>query len=126
MRPRRTPALTVTTNGSQAAEAYTVAIHGWLVAVRYTKDGSNGYTDGVDFTITTETTGQNVWVKENVNASETIYPLAQAKDTAGTDITGAASRIPLFGERIKIVLASGGTSKVGTFEVFYEDTDQRN
>ena len=41
------------------------------VVIQYVK---TDYTDGVDFTITTETTGQTLWTESNVNAAAVKAP----------------------------------------------------
>lgn len=115
--------ITVPTNGSGAAEVYSPKISGRIVSIRYVKDGSNGYTDGVDFAITAETAGRTIWAEDNVNASATRYPRAGASSTAGAAALyasgGQAVNVPiaLADDRVKIVLASGGASKTGKFHI---------
>lgn len=112
--------VTATTDGSGDATVYTDNIRGRIIAVRYVKPASGSYTDGVDFTITTETTARNVWVDTNVNASETVVPKELNDGTDGADLTGVYDHVRAFNERVKIVVGSGGASKVGTFTVFFE------
>lgn len=113
--------VTVTMDGSGDATAYTSdAVTGAVLSIAYAK---TDYADGVDFTITTETTLQNLWVDTNVNASETVYPRCSVNGTDGAaalyaaDGLGVKDRIYAVGERIKIVVASGGAAKVGTFTI---------
>lgn len=120
--PRKT-VVTVTTDSSGDATAYTSsAIQGAILNVIYTK---TDFADGVDFTITTEDTGQNVWVESNVNASKTVSPHQPTHDTSGTALVYAAAGEPVDTdiyaafERIKIVVASGGDTKTGTFTIIY-------
>jgi hypothetical protein len=110
--------VTVTTDADGDATSYTPVLTGRVLAIVYVKDGSAAYADGVDFTITAEATGQSLWTDTNVNSAETVYPLAAAN--LGAD--GAASTltevpIALANDRVKIVVASGGDTKVGTFHV---------
>lgn len=114
--------VTVTTNGSGAATAYTNAVNGLLKQIIYTK---TDFADGVDFTITTETTAQNLWVDTNINASEKVAPREAAHDTTGAGVTFDGTNeiyceIPIASERIKIVIASGGDTKTGTFDFILE------
>lgn len=113
----------ITTDASGDATAYTPVCNGPIQSIRYVKDGTAPFDNGVDFTITTETTAHDVWVETNVNASKTVAP---RQATHGTD--GAASLYAAAGtavqdkvwavdERIKIVIAQGGNVKVGTFHV---------
>lgn len=95
--------VTIETAVGGAGEGYTPVVNGRILAISYVKDD---YAAGVDFTITTETTLQDLWVEQNVNASEVIYPLA-----------AAGLNIPAGDERVKIVIGSGGDGKSGTFHV---------
>lgn len=112
--------VTVTTAADGSATVYlpatvsdvTAKASGRIHSLTYTK---STFEDGVDFTITVEGTGQTVWTDTNINASETVYPLA-----AGNLGTGAASTltevpIVIANDRIKIVIAAGGNAKAGTF-----------
>lgn len=109
--------VTATTIADGSATVYTDNIRGKIIAVRYVK---SDFADGVDFTITTETTNRNVWVDTNINASETVVPKELNDDTAGADLTGVYDHVRAFNERIKIVIASGGDTKTGTFTIYYE------
>lgn len=116
--------VSVTTASDGTATAYTGAVvNGRILTVIYVKDGTAPYDAGVDFTITTETTLQNVWVESNVNASKNVAPRQATHDTAGVASLYAAAGEPVetpvwaAGERIKIVLAQGGNAKVGAFTI---------
>lgn len=117
--------VTVTTASDGTVTAYTDAIRGRIVSVIYTKDD---YANGVDFTITTEGTLQNVWVDTDINASETVHPRVEIHDTSGvpllytTDVgnVDVTDYIRAVHERIKIVIGSGGSVKSGTFTIIYE------
>lgn len=113
----RSASVTATTDASGDATVYTEAIRGTLVGVTYTK---TDFANGVDFTITTETTLRNVWVDTDVNASESVYPRSQVQDSAGANIAGVYDSIRCINERIKVVVAQGGNTKTGTFTVVYE------
>lgn len=107
--------VSVTTIADGSATAFSERVRGNIHSISYVKPGAASYTDGVDFTITSEDTGASLWTDTNINASETVYPVVAA-NLAGT---GAASvltevRIAIVG-RVKIVIAAGGDSKVGSF-----------
>lgn len=112
----------VTATGGAATE-YTPVVSGRLISIQYVKASSDNYADGVDFTITTETTSRDLWVDTNVNASETVCPRQPTHDSAGAASLYAAAGEPvedhyyIANERIKIVLASGGDAKTGTFYI---------
>lgn len=113
----------VTTDGDGAATEYTQVLSGKLISIRYVKAGSGNFTDGVDFTITAETSGETLWAEENVNASKSCYPRGATASVAGAASLYASGgeavndRIALGADRVKIVVASGGAAKTGTFHV---------
>lgn len=114
---RYTVAVTTAADGS--ATAYSSPIeYGELSQIRYVKtDFDNGST----FTITTETTGETLWAESSVNASATRAPRQPTHSTAGVAALYAATgtavndKIAIVNDRIKIVIASGGNAKSGTF-----------
>jgi hypothetical protein len=117
-----------TSDGSQVGTHYTPWISGYIESIQYVKDGTTPYTDGVDFTITTDVTGENIWTDTNVNASEVVRPRAATHSTAGVAAVYAAAgeavtdRIALAADRVKIVLAQAGASKTGTFVITVSDS----
>lgn len=116
-------AISVDTDSSGDATAYSgKTYNGVLKAIVYEKDN---YANGVDFTITSETTGQTLWTQSDVNASVIKYPLTQACSTAGVAATLNGTQamlvpIALFNERIKIVIAQGGNATAGDFKFLVE------
>lgn len=112
-----------TVDASGDATVYSPGINGGLVSFTYAK---STYADGVDFTITNETTGETLWAEANVNATATRYPRAATHSTAGVAALYAAggtavnARIMLAGARIKIVVAQGGVSTTGTFHILID------
>lgn len=125
-----TEAVTVTTIADGSATAYTRNYNGFLHAIQYTKPGTTPYSDGVVVTITAEVSGLPVWSETlTTNASKTRYPRAATNDVLGAAALYAAAgqpindRIPVAGERLKIVLASGGNAKVGTFRFIFADCE---
>lgn len=111
--------MTVTTDASGDATAYTDTInHGILSQVRYVK---TDFANGVDFTITSEQTGETIWTQSDVNASATVAPRQATHTTAGVAALYAGggsavlAPIALAKDRIKIVVGSGGNVKTGTF-----------
>lgn len=113
-----------TTNGSGAATVYTPYLSGYIESVQYVK---NNFADGVDFTITADATGENIWTDTNVNAAETVRPRAATHTTAGVASLYAGAgeavndRIALGRDRVKIVIGSGGDTKSGTFVITVDD-----
>lgn len=112
----RTFTVTVTTASDGSATAYTPAINGRVNTIRYAK---TDFADGVTFTITGEDSGVGLWTESAVNASKTVRPTVLTQLQDGTDHT-VRDFIALAGERIKIVIASGGATKTGTFYVITE------
>lgn len=109
----------VTTDGSGNATVLSPRLAGKIHSISYVKDATNAYTDGVDFTMTCEETGENVWTQANVNASAVVYPRAPTHSQAGVASLYAAT-FPVLDkvgivDRLKIVLAQGGAAKTGLF-----------
>jgi hypothetical protein len=104
--------INATTDGSGDATVYSGRVTGKVLGVAYVKDD---FADGVDFTITTEASGETVWAQENVNASAVKYPRRLVQDTVGVDIAATYDSIYMGNDRLKIVIASGGATKSGTF-----------
>lgn len=114
-------------DGSQVGTHYTPFLSGYIESVQYVKDGTTPYTNGVDFTITAEATGESIWVDTDVNASEVVRPRAATHSTAGVASvyasggTAVTDRIALGRDRVKIVLAQAGATKTGTFVITVAD-----
>lgn len=113
-------------DADQVGTFYTPYFSGYVESVEYVKAVSGGYTDGVDFTITLDATGENVWTDTNINASEVVRPRAATHTTAGVAAlyagTGAVNdRIAAGRDRVKIVLAAAGATKTGTFVITVAD-----
>lgn len=115
--------VTVTTDASGNATAYTPRLSGLADAIHYVK---GDFADGVDFTITSEATGVSLWTDTNVNASEVVRPRAPTHDQAGAALlyasggTAVSERIALANDRVKIVIAQGGNAKSGTFHILVD------
>jgi hypothetical protein len=118
--------VSITTNSSGDGTGYTPVFSGRISQIRYVKPGSGGYSDGVDFTITLEATGETVWAEDNVNASATRAPRQATHSTAGVAALYAGSgtavndKIVAAADRVKIVVAAGGSVLTGTFHVMVE------
>lgn len=119
--------VTVTTDGSGVATAYSPRIAGKINQIEYVKDpGANPFANGVDFTITGEATGIGLWTESDVNASKACAPRIATHTNAGVAALYAAGgvavldKIALASDRVKIVIAQGGATKVGAFHITYE------
>lgn len=119
---RITMTVTTAADGTVTADS-PVRVSGEIHQIEYVKDGSNGYSDGVDFTITGKKTGVNLWTESNVNASAVRAPRQPTHSQAGVASLYAASgtavqaRVALANDQIRIALAQGGASKVGVFHI---------
>lgn len=113
--------VTATTDTNGDATVYTDAVNGFIQSIRYVK---TDFTNGVDFTVTAEASGAAIWTGTDVNASTTVYPRGPTHDTAGAAALYAAggsavlTQIPVVRERVKIVVASGGSTHTGVFHVY--------
>lgn len=111
--------VTVTTDGSGNATAYSEVIRGPILAIHYVK---NDFAAGVDFAITLEATGEGLWTQNDVNASASVYPRVGVHDVAGVAATLNGTQamrdvISAADDRVKVVISSGGATKSGTFLV---------
>lgn len=112
--------VSVTTDASGDATDYSPVITGRIVSIAYAK---TDFEDTADFTITAEATTQGLWTEANVTASKTVAPMQPAYSQAGAALLyasgGTAVTVPIFvaSDRVKIVVASGGDTKTGTFTV---------
>jgi len=117
----------VTTDNTGAATAYMPRTTGKVHSITYLKDATNAYADGVDFTITAELTGESIWAESNVNATAARYPRAPTHSQAGAAAlyaaggTGVLDKVAIANDRIKIVVAQGGSAKVGRFIALLDD-----
>jgi len=112
----------VTTIADGSATAYSETITGKISQIRYVKAD---FASGVDFTITSEATGETIWTQLDVNASVTVAPRQATHSTAGVASLYAATyavldKIVLANDRVKIDIASGGNAKTGTFHIVVE------
>ena len=116
--------ITLTTDASGDVTAYTSdPITGKINAIKYTK---TDFANGVDFTVTGESSGIAIWTGTDVNASTTVAPRQATHSTAGAAALYAAGGtavndlIAISKERIKIVVAQGGNAKTGTLDIIIE------
>lgn len=116
--------VSVTTDASGDATAYSPYLSGYVHSIQYEK---TDYADGVDFTITGEENALGLWAESNVNAAKVCLPRAATHSTAGVAALYAAGgtavndRLALSRDRVKIVVAQGGNAKVGNFVITVDD-----
>ena len=114
----------VTTAADGSYTVYSPFLSGKIQSIHYLK---TNFTDGVDFTITAEATGETIWTESNVNAAKACFPRAATHSTAGVAslyaAAGTAVQAPvaLGRDRVKIVIASGGNATTGAFHILVED-----
>lgn len=95
------------------------AISGKVHSISYLKDAGVPFVDGVDFAVTSALTGENIWTEANVNASTVRYPRAATHSNVGAAALYAVGGAPvqdkigLANDKIKVVLAQGGSTKKG-------------
>jgi hypothetical protein len=99
------------------ATVFSPPVTGRLASIIYTKDADNAFASTADFTVTVEETGEAVWAESNVNASKTVDPVRLAASTSGVAVSGVYGGIHVHNDRVKIVVAQGGNTRVGTFHV---------
>lgn len=116
----------VTTDGAGAATVFSGYLRGLISSIQYVKDaGANPLAATVDWVISDETTTETLWTGTDVNATITIRPRAAVHDTTGAARLYAAGGTAVTDKyaisgRIKIVIATGGATKVGKFRVIVD------
>lgn len=114
----------VTTASDGSYTGYTPYLSGKICAIHYIK---TNFTDGVDFTITAEATGETIWTESNVNAAKVCMPRGATHSNVGVAAlyasggTAVNDLIRVSRDRVKIVIASGGNATTGAFHVVVED-----
>jgi hypothetical protein len=119
-------AFAVTTNASGAATVYSDAIcNGVVHQVRYVPHGSTPLDTGADVDLTGEVSGLVVLDQDNIGtAAYTVAPRQATHTTAAVAALYAAggtavlAPVAVAGERLKLVVASGGDTKSGTYYVW--------
>ena len=127
--------VTITVNASGDGTNYIdltdVGSGGRILSIHYTVTASpylepTSPTNGFDFTITTETTLQNLWVETGITGAKTVAPRQATHNTIGVASNYSTSNsepvedyIFATNERIKIVVASAGNATSGTFRVLW-------
>lgn len=120
--------VTLTVNASGALTTYTGRVTGRVLQLRYVVDATIPLDTGADLTITGEDTGVAIATITNVGTADLTWVIRQptypvANTGQGTAALYAAT-FPVLepayiaGERIKVVVAQGGTSKTGTLHIF--------
>ena len=112
-------AVTITTDASGDGTGYTPTVTGQVLAIVYAK---TDYANGVDMTVTAESTGQAILALTDQNASGTFYPRQQVHGPTGAGLTLNGTQtvnepVAVANDRAKIVVAQGGNTKSGTFHV---------
>jgi hypothetical protein len=114
----------VVTDGSGNATVYSPYLSGYIHEIHYIK---TDYTDGVDFTITAENTGETIWTQSDVNAATVKAPRQPTHSNVGVAAlfasagTAVNDRIALGRDRVKFVIGSGGANKTGNFLIVVAD-----
>lgn len=110
----------ITTAADGTATAFSRYVEGELHSIHYVK---GDFADGVDFTVTDEATGEQLWTESNVNASAVRYPRAATHSNSGAAALYASGGTPvqarpgLARTRVKIAIAQGGNTKSGRFHI---------
>lgn len=120
----------VATDTSGNATAFSNApVQGAIEQIRYTPDANTPLDTGADITITSEQTGLAIITITNIGTqAATFAPRQATHDATGTVVTydathGVKDKIVLAGERIKIVVAQGGNTLNGRFDIVVTKDD---
>lgn len=110
---------------SGSGTGFTPPVSGHVLAIRYVPDATAPYATGFDATITAEVSGLPIiTVTDGGTSALSLYPRAATVSVANAAAVYADggeavnAPIPVAGERVKIVIAEGGTAKTGLFHVY--------
>jgi hypothetical protein len=115
--------LPIVTAVDGSATVYSPRVSGKIHSIQYVK---TDFAAGVDFAVTAEATGENIWTESDVNASAVRYPRAATHTQAGAAAlyasggVGVLDKIAVANDRIKIVIAQGGNAKSGVVHVLVD------
>jgi acyl-coenzyme A synthetase/AMP-(fatty) acid ligase len=104
--------MAVITAADGTATVRSPRVAGKIHSIRYVK---TDFADGVDFAITADATGENIWTESNVNATTDRYPRAPTHSQAGAAAlyasggTGVLAPIAIASDKVKIVIAQAAT-----------------
>jgi len=110
----------VTDSGGDATVYLGSNVLGWIERIKYLP---GTIATGGDLVITGETSGVPILTVTNAGTANIfwyprVFPNSVADAAAGTV---PAHRVPLTGERVKVVVAQGGATKTGSIELVYDD-----
>lgn len=111
--------ISLLTDGSQNALAYSPVVTGRVLGIAYVK---TDFADTADITITVEGTGEAILTLTNQTASGKFYPRAQVHGPTGVALTLEGTEplvepIVVAKDRIKVAVAEGGAAKTGAIHV---------
>ena len=116
----------LTSDASGNATGYTYPITGRIECVRYTPDPTNPFNTGGGVTITGDESKVAIGAKTSFGTSAFTLafrqPLSAAADGSALTYDGThavTDKFCLSGERVKVVIASGGNTLSGTFTVVF-------
>jgi len=110
----------ITTDSSGDATVFLGGnVHGWILQVKYLP---GSIATGADLVVTGETSGTPILTVTNAGTSDAwYYPRAVVNEVADASADTNRVRIPIFDERIKVVVAQGGSAAAGSIELIYVD-----
>lgn len=118
--------ISVVTTSTGGATGYSSgAITGEVVSVQYTPDATSPFATTADFAITLEKTGQAVLASTDSDGTFIKAPVQPAHDQAGDALTFSSGAplselvrpIVAVNDRVKVVVAQGGSGKAGSFRM---------
>jgi hypothetical protein len=117
--------VTIAVSAGGAGTGYTPVVTGFIRAIVYVPDATIPYDTGFDAVITCDVSGLAIdTITNGGTGALNLYPraatttIANAASLYAAGGTAVNDRIPVANERVKIVIAQGGTSKTGLFHVY--------
>lgn len=112
---------TLLTDSNGSGIAWIGPALGELLELSYVK---TDYASGVDIDVTAERSGRTVWDEDDVNSSKTVSMVAGMASSAGTAVSNLYTTHFASEDRLRIVVTSGGSGKLGTFRATFRVPSQ--
>lgn len=119
--------ISVTTDASGDVTAYTgINVNGRVLQVQYTPDGTSPLDTGADIVLTGRTTALPILTKANIGTSKVSWaprqPTHAVADGSAALYAAAGAAVNdalvVADEELKLVVAQGGNTKSGVFDIW--------
>jgi hypothetical protein len=108
----------VTSTGGADTEYTERAVNGVIHSIAYSISTSDKIESTGTVTITGEETGRSIFSLALSTGAWEYSPALGVTDSTGGAVTNSHIGIPVANERVKVVIAGGGSENAGTFTIY--------